>query len=172
MAAPKRKAKPKAKAKAKAGASPAQKKPVGRPSLMQEPEYREEICDRVIELGRLGKSECQISGEIDVPRGTMHRWSETYPEFRAALTRAKQLEQMWWENAGQGGLIDKNFNANLWNKSMSARFRDDYGERVKQEITGKDGKDLIPDTPKDDLDLARYMALILSRAAKQTETQP
>ena len=144
----------------------------GRPSLMHDAEYRDEVCEQVVVLGAEGKSECQISAAIGVRRTTMRSWADRYPEFSSALTRAKELEQNWWETAGQGGLSDKNFNANLWNKTMSARFRAEYGDKSSIEHTGKDGKDLIPDKPRDDLELARYMASILTKATKQDGQEP
>ena len=98
--------------------------PGGRP-----PKYDPALCEQVIELGRQGKSQVQISAAIDVPRSTMHSWAEQHPEFSAALTRAKDLEQDWWEAAGQNGLFLDKFNATVWKTSMAARFRDDYTER-------------------------------------------
>jgi hypothetical protein len=108
--------------------------PRGRPST-----YDPAYCDRVIELGADGKSPEQISAAIDVPRTTMLRWADEHPEFRTALTRAKELEQDWWESIGQKALFADKFQASVWAKSMSARFREKYTEKVVQEQTGKDG---------------------------------
>ena len=106
--------------------------PAGRPSTYPDTEEGViALCDRVIALGSEGRSEVQISARIDVPRGTMHRWAEAHPEFRAALTRAKELEQDWWETTGQESLTVKEFNANLWNKSMSARFKAEYSDKIQ-----------------------------------------
>lgn len=112
--------------------------PAGRPSTYPESDKeRKELCARVIALGAEGKSECQISAAIDQPRTTMRSWADQHPEFSSALTRAKELEQAWWENEAQSNLKDKDFNANLWNKSMSARFRSEYGDKV-QHLGDKD----------------------------------
>lgn len=111
--------------------------PVGRPT-----DYRAEYCERVIELGREGKSPAQIAAALDVARATLGLWADAHPEFMAAFTRAKDLSQAWFEDKGQEGLFIPGFNASLWSKQVSSRFRDDYTER--QEITGKDGKDLLP----------------------------
>ena len=103
----------------------------GRPSYYPETEEAErELCETIIALGSEGKSECQISAAIDVPRATMWRWSEEHVAFRAALTRAKELEQAWWEERAQTNLTNKDFNANLWNKSMSARFKNEYNDKL------------------------------------------
>jgi hypothetical protein len=42
-----------------------------------------------------------------------------------------------------------------------------YGDKTQAEITGKDGKDLIPDKPVTPFELARYMAFILEQASER-----
>lgn len=98
--------------------------PAGRPTL-----YREEYCERVIALGAEGKSPAQIAGMLGVDKATLIEWGKVHAEFSTALTRAKTLEQLWWENAGQSGLLAERFQQQVWAKSMQARFRDDYTER-------------------------------------------
>ena len=51
--------------------------------------------------------------------------------------RAKIHEQAWFEKAGKTGMFADKFNAQVWAKSVSARFRDDYAER--REVTGAGG---------------------------------
>ena len=101
-----------------------EKRPVGRPSL-DRPEY----CEKVIELGRQGCSPAEIASELDVDRATLGYWADQYQEFSAALTRAKTHEQAWWEKAGKSGMIADKFNAAVWTKSVTARFREDYTEK-------------------------------------------
>lgn len=110
----------------------------GRPS-----DYTPLYCEQVIELGRAGKSVTQIAAELDVNRDTIYEWVKVHPEFSDAITRSKQLAQAWWENAGQNGLLMPGFNASLWAKQVSCRFREDYAETSKHEITGKDGGPII-----------------------------
>lgn len=107
--------------------------PGGRPST-----YDPDYCSAVIELGRKGFSQVQIAVELEIPRSTMHSWAEQHEEFSAALTRAKECEQAWWEQQGMSGMVGDKFNAAVWKTSMQARFRDDYTER--KEISGPDGK--------------------------------
>lgn len=109
--------------------------PAGRPST-----YDAAYCEQVIALGAQGKSMEQISAAIDVPRSTMDLWGKTHPEFLAALTRADELEQAWWEEIGQSALFADKFQHAVWAKSMAARFRHKYTEKVQQEHTGKDGE--------------------------------
>jgi hypothetical protein len=110
------------------------KHPGGRPSL-----YKPEYCQWAEDLGKEGKSQEQIAATIDVDPATLRRWSDAYPEFRLALTRAKMFEQAWWEDVGQTALFAEKFNSAVWSKSMSSRFREKYSEKVIQEQTGPNG---------------------------------
>lgn len=105
--------------------------------------YLPEYCQRVVELGREGKSVVQMACELDVHKDTLYEWVKVHPDFSDAFTRAKQWSQNWWENKGQSGLDASGFNASLWSRSMAARFPDDYTERQKRELTGKDGEPLF-----------------------------
>jgi transposase len=120
-------------------------------------DYKPEYCERVIELGKAGKSRVQIAVALDTSRASMDRWAEAHPEFRTALTRAKECEQDWWENKGQEGLTADKFNSAVWSKSMSARFRDDYTERRQTEV------DLKTDLSKEQRDA------IIDQARKRTK---
>lgn len=103
----------------------------GRPT-----DYDKKYCEMVIELGRQGKSVAQMAAALDICKKTIYNWSDEHPEFLHALTRARDYSQAWWEEVGQEGLTTPGFNANLWNKSMSARFPDDYTDRNKTEHSG------------------------------------
>ena len=105
--------------------------PAGRPT-----DYRPEMCGQVVELGRQGKSHAQIAAALDVARKTLYEWQERYPEFSDAITHAKDLAQAWFEDMGQSGLVMPGFNASLWAKQVSCRFREDYTDASKIEHSG------------------------------------
>jgi transposase-like protein len=119
-----------------------EKRPVGRPSL-----YKQEYCDRVVELGTIGKSIEQIAADIGVSTRVLFDWRDKHEEFLHALEYAKELEQTWWEDQAQAYMVENHqgprLNASLWSRSMAARFPKKYRESVKQEITGADGTPLI-----------------------------
>ena len=69
-----------------------QKRPVGRPSL-----YDPSLCEKVIELGKLGKSVEQIASHLNLSLRVLYKWRDEYEEFMHALEDAKQYEQAWWE---------------------------------------------------------------------------
>jgi transposase len=116
--------------------------PVGRPS-----KYDPAFCERVIELGKLGKSVEQIACELNVGTKTLYNWRDENPEFLHALDMAKEFEQNWWETIAQTHMIEEQgaakLNASIWSRSMAARFPKKYRESVKQEVTGADGAPLL-----------------------------
>jgi hypothetical protein len=118
------------------------KRPVGRPTL-----YSPDLCDKVIELGKIGKSVEQIASILGYSLRTMYLWRDTYVEFMHAMEDAKQYEQYWWEEQAQAYLVENKesdkLNTSLWSRSMSARFPKKYRESTKTEITGADGTSLL-----------------------------
>lgn len=109
--------------------------PAGRPTL-----YRPQFCDVVIKAGKLGKSKAQMASALDVSRGTLDDWAKANPEFADAIVRAREHAMAWWEEKGRTHLIEKpmgkKINAQLWSRSMAARFPDDYRENSKVELSG------------------------------------
>lgn len=109
------------------------KGPGGRPSL-----YKPEYCERVIELGREGMSVLEMAAEIGVSRVTLEEaWPAAHEEFLEAFARARELSQAWWEREGRTGLRADKFNAQLYSRSMSARFPKDWREskNVESNVT-------------------------------------
>ena len=67
--------------------------PAGRPTS-----YDPSYCERVIEMGREGYSVVEMAAEIGVGRNTLETlWPAANPEFREALTEAREASQAWWE---------------------------------------------------------------------------
>ncbi len=109
----------------------------GRPT-----KYRPEICEQVVEWGALGKSKTWIAAKLGVCKRTVQLWEQEYPDFLAAMTRAKALEQMWWEDVGQEALGTREFQASVWSRSMAARFPDEWRESTKSDTTVTGGLSL------------------------------
>jgi len=115
--------------------------PDGRPS-----EYKPEYCDLVIECGKQGMSIAEMASACGVVRQTLFNWCDNYPDFLEAFTRAKNESLCWWELQARVGLYNRDgvsLNSSLWSRSMAARFPDEYTERRKEEISGKDGLPLV-----------------------------
>jgi hypothetical protein len=110
------------------------KRPVGRPT-----KYKPEYCEQIIQLGKEGKSIAQMASFFDVDKASIFDWAAAHEDFSTALACARAHSQTWWEDKAQQNLASRDFNAQLWLKSVASRFRDDYTERTQTEITGKDG---------------------------------
>ena len=110
------------------------KRPVGRPS-----KYKPEYCERMLEMAAEGMSMAEYAAEFGIDRTTLFDWAASHEEFSTALTRAKSLEQAWWEREARLGVKNKEFNANLWYRCAASRFRDDYTERKVTEVSGPGG---------------------------------
>ena len=114
-------------------------KKIGRPS-----KYDPALCDKVVELGRQGKSVEQISSALGFHYKTLLYWAETHPEFLEAMELAKQYELAYWEDLGSQYIVEApqsaKLNTGLWSRSMAARFPAKYRENSKVEVTGKNDK--------------------------------
>lgn len=106
------------------------KKKLGRPFT-----YRKEMCDRVIELGKKGKSITQIAAALGVSRKTVYQWvgEDGHPEFAEAMEIARTESQNWWEDVAQERMISgEPWNSATWIFNMKNRF----GWRDKTEHSG------------------------------------
>jgi len=135
--------------------APKEKNNGGRPTA-----YDPSFCEKVIEWRRDGKSRTWMAAELGVHRQTLYEWMRVHPEFSDALTHAKQLEQKWWEDAGQQGMKQTGFNAKVWERNMLTRFRDDWQEPVRRIEHGQPGE----------FDLSEYSEDELRKAASVTRT--
>jgi hypothetical protein len=117
-------------------------RPVGRPSL-----YDPAYCEEAISLGKIGKSTEAIGAILGVGTATLYRWMDAHPEFREAISVAKDMELHWWEDQAMAYMVENResdkLNASIWARSMAARFPKKYRESTKTEITGADGAPLL-----------------------------
>ena len=135
--------------------------PAGRPS-----KYDPAFCDVVIAAGEEGKTLAGMAEALDVDRDTINNWREAHPEFSRAVKRGLQKAQAWWEDQGRvatfGGI--DGFNATSYIFQMKNRFREDWNDTIKQELTGKDGG-AIQTEDKGSAKVMAYIDAIRSRAA-------
>lgn len=130
----------------------------GRPS-----KYKPEYCEKVIALGKEGKSPAQIAYHLDITRDDINHWIKAHDEFCTAMKLAKIAEQNWWEETGKNALHADKFQAAVWKKSMEARFREDYTER--HDVSTK----LDENQAESIMEIARFMAYTLASAVSQID---
>jgi len=112
--------------------------PRGRPTL-----YKPEYCDEIITLASEGRSITELAVCMGVNKSTLDLWADAHPEFAEAFEMAKQASQAWWEKQGREGVWEvqgvpgaTKVNAALWSRNMAARFRVDWSESSKLELSG------------------------------------
>lgn len=106
----------------------------GRPT-----KYRPEMCEKVIEWGRQGKSRAWMCSRLEIGTSTLAVWEAEHQDFREALERARYHAQAHWEDLGHDNIKDREFNASVWSRSMAARFPDEWRESTKNETELKGG---------------------------------
>ena len=140
------------------------KRPVGRPT-----KYKPEFCELIKTLAAEGAGPASWAVKCKVDKASLHEWRHHHPEFFTAFNEAKAIEQDWWEQQGRKALWADKFQASVWHKSMQARFREDYTETQRTEITGADGGAVQIETKKiDPRDLTQEQRDALMEIIRQT----
>jgi hypothetical protein len=164
----------------------------GRPTSYTE-EFAAEVCARLA----TGETLSSICRDDHIPaRSTVSQWVLDDREgFSVRYTRAREMQREVWadeisdisdtatndwmerhgkDDAGwiaNGEHIQRSklrVDSRKWLLSKLDPKR--YGDRTHVEATGKDGKDLIPEK-RDDLELARFFAGVLTNAANKQDPQ-
>lgn len=76
-----------------------------------------------------------LAVHLCVARSTLYEWSNTYPEFSDIFEQLK---------AAQASQLIQNGLAGSYNPTITKLMLTKHDYVEKQELTGKDGKDLIP----------------------------
>jgi len=141
--------------------------PTGRPS-----DYTEELADLICEAVASGGALYRMCAERDdLPaERTIYQWLEKHPSFAQKYARARERQAD--RNADE--IVDiadteddpqrarVRMDARKWRASKLAPKK--YGDKVQQEISGPDGGPI--ETKTDDMDVARRVAFLLSKATK------
>jgi hypothetical protein len=135
--------------------------PPGRPS-----DYDPEYCTKVLDLGKKGKSRVEIAYELDVGTTTLQRWEAAHEDFRVAMARAKEAEQVWWERKGRRNLQAQHFQASMWSRSMAARFPNDWREKLAHVGGAKDDEPIRQEIT---LDADAFTRRILGAASRSRD---
>ena len=110
--------------------------PAGRPS-----KYKPEMCEIVIQCGRDGMGKAEMAAELGIAYSNFDRWQHEHPEFQDAVKEAVRQSQAWWEKMGRistfGGT--DGFNATSYIFQMKNRFRAEWNDTIKSDLTSSDG---------------------------------
>jgi len=91
-----------------------------------------------------GASQAEITAGLEISNDLFYRFMKEEPEFSETIKKGLVLCKCWWEKKGRKNLENSKFSATLWYMNMKNRF----GWADKTEITGANGKDLIPTEEK------------------------
>jgi len=95
--------------------------------------YDPAFCEKIVAMGKLGKSKAQIASELGVVRNTLDNWVIDHPELGVALHEAQEYALAWWENMAQAVMIEPvpGWNATSFIFQMKNRFRSDYRDKIE-----------------------------------------
>ena len=102
--------------------------------------FKPEMCDRMIELGKLGSSQKMIWADIGITKEVAKSWEKKYPEFKDALDMALVHAQAYWEKMMLENVNNKAFNSRMVEIAVRGQFQDTYKEsrelkaEIKQDI--------------------------------------
>ena len=97
-------------------------------------EYDPKMCERMIELGKVGKSQKAIWSELGISAGAADRFKRDYPEFADALDLSRVHSQAYYENLMLENLENKNFNSRLVEIALRGQHAGDYRDDRNQKV--------------------------------------
>lgn len=110
----------------------------GRPT-----KYDPKYCDQIITFMEQGFSKEAFCAEVDIHKDTLYEWIKRYPEFSDSVKKAEAKCRRFWEDLGVQLVLAGQGNATAWIFNMKNRFRDDWSDISRTELTGKDGESLV-----------------------------
>jgi len=112
------------------------KRPVGRPTKFDPSKIPE-----MLEAAKNGASKAKLAVILGIHRDTFHDWTRSNLEFSDIVKECEVLSQVWWEEQGMMGMtgVNPEFNATAFIFQVKNRFRSDYMDTSRTEVTGKDG---------------------------------
>jgi hypothetical protein len=102
--------------------------------------FKPEMCDRMIEMGKLGSSKKMIFADIGITSDVARGWEKKYPEFKDSLDMALVHSQAYWEKLMIENVNNKAFNSRMVEIAVRGQFQDTYKEtrelkaEIKQDI--------------------------------------
>lgn len=111
------------------------KHPGGRPS-----KYKPAFCTEIIELMGQGYSLTAAASQIGVHKMTVYQWEKDIPEFSDAIKLARGKRLFKLENDLLGAKDGPTVTSRIF--ALKNADRDEWTERVTNELTGKDGAPL------------------------------
>ena len=99
--------------------------------------YDPAMCERMIELGKLGSSQKMIWSDLGISKNTAESYKKNHPEFAEALDMALVHSQAHWERELLANIENKGYNSRLAEIALRGQFQQDYRETRDTKIEAK-----------------------------------
>lgn len=100
-------------------------------------EFKPEMCDTLIEMGKSGASQKMMWSALGISAGVADTWKKKYPEFADALGVALVHSQAYWEREMLANVGNKAFNSRIAEIALRGQFPQDYKETRDQKLEVK-----------------------------------
>lgn len=94
----------------------------------------------VLKIYSSGASDSEIRLFLGVSQDLWERWLKEEPEFSVTIKDGREAAKIWWERLSRdqaSGKVQGNATTLIFN--MKNRFKDEYGDMTRHEVTGKNG---------------------------------
>ena len=100
-------------------------------------EFKPEMCDQLIELGKVGASQKMMFASIGISSGAAQTFKKNHPEFAEALDMAITHSQAYWETQLLANVENKAFNSRVAEIALRGQFGDTYREDRNSKVEVK-----------------------------------
>jgi hypothetical protein len=100
-------------------------------------EFKTEMCDQLIELGKVGASQKMMFASIGITSGAAQTFKKNHPEFAEALDMAVTHSQSFWETLLLANVENKAFNSRVAEIALRGQFGDTYREDRNSKVEVK-----------------------------------
>lgn len=100
-------------------------------------EFKIEMCDQLIELGKVGASQKMMFASIGITSGAAQTFKKNHPEFAEALDMAVTHSQSFWETMLLANVENKAFNSRVAEIALRGQFGDTYREDRNSKVEVK-----------------------------------
>jgi hypothetical protein len=100
-------------------------------------EFKPEMCDQLIELGKTGASQKMMFANIGISSGAAQTFKKNHPEFAEALDMAITHSQAYWETQLLANVENKAFNSRVAEIALRGQFPSDYRDDKNNKLEVK-----------------------------------
>jgi hypothetical protein len=100
-------------------------------------EFKPEMCDQLIELGKVGASQKMMFASVGISSTAAQTFKKNHPEFAEALDMAITHSQAYWETQLLANVENKAFNSRVAEIALRGQFPSDYRDDKNNKLEVK-----------------------------------